>query len=432
MSDSMQIVNFVMELWGSFLSFVMLISVFLKRKFDRKASRYISIVIFCCALLLLSDAFARFLRGNNVLPWYGTAINAAQYLVFVFLFLSFSFTAQYINYIMYKRIPDLGKILWTQVDWIISAAGILLVTINLFHPYIYTFDSNNNYQRLYFGKLPGIILLMGFVSCFSIVTTYIKRLEKYERLALLSYALLPIIYTILQMFLPQFQFGYLTSIICLFILYISYEVEYHKYNLKKEREAAEERMRLYSRQIQPHFIFNTLSVIKYLCGSSPKEAEETIDELASYLRSSSDFMTSESPVSIELELDFVISYISLQRKRFGDKISYTLDIKDKNFDIPPFTLQTIVENSIKHGIKTQPGKNLKISISTYTENQLHYVKIDDNGAGFDTAVLNDSKFWKNHLGIKNTKERLELMCDGQMKIESGFEKGTSVIISVPL
>ena len=430
MASLSQTVTLIMELWGAFLSMVIFVSVFVKRHFDKKGAHRLMAVVLCCALLLVCDGAARYLRGST-LPWAGTAIRISQFLVFFFIFLILPLSAEYLTHIILKAVPGLKGLLWPYLEWFFFLISLVLVTVNLFKPFIYIIDDANNYSRLDFGMLPGIILLAGFVSSFGVSLSYISSLKKFERLAVISYLLLPIVYAGIQTFLPDFQFGYLASIICLFVIYISFEVEYHEHNLERERLAAEERVRLFSRQIQPHFMFNTLSVIRYLCRTSPEQAAEAIDEFSGYLRSSTDFMTEEKCIPLQSELDLLEHYFYLQRKRFGDKISYETDIQDDDFDIPPFCLQTLAENSINHGIRAKSGQNGKVSVRTYFKDGAHNIEIEDDGAGFDPALLEDPAFQKLHVGIKNTQERLKLMCGGDMSIESEKDKGTRVRIRIP-
>lgn len=430
MADLSQTITFVMELWGAFLSLVILVSVFVKRHFDKKGARRLMGVVLCCALLLISDAFARFLRGNTA-QWAGSVIRICQFLVFIFLFLILALTAEYLTHIICKRVEGLDGLFWTYIEWVLFAIGAVLATINLFHPFMYSIDYGNNYFRLEFGILPGLILIGGFVTSFGVCLSYIRYLKKYERLAIVSYLVMPILYAIVQTIYPRFQPGYVTAIICLFIVYISFEVEYHEHNLEMERLAAEEKARLFSRQIQPHFMFNTLSIIKYLCRKDPEEARETIDEFSGYLRTSTDFMTIDSCVPLSSEIELLEHYIWLLEKRFDDMISFEIDIEDDAFEIPPFIIQTSVENSINHGIRAKDDQTGKVSVSTFLKDGIHNILIEDDGIGFDPAILEDAEFQKTHAGIKNTKERLRLMCSGTMSIESRKGSGTRVHISIP-
>ena len=141
-------------------------------------------------------------------------------------------------------------------------------------------------------------------------------------------------------------------------------------------------------------------------------------------------MSSVDCVPVRQELDLVGHYINLQKRRFGEGIDYRTDIQDTDFEIPPFTIQTLVENAFTHGLRGQVIENEYISVRTYEGRRSHVIEVADNGAGFDTKELEDTSGTK-HVGIRNTEERIKLMCDGSMNIESEPGKGTTVTITIP-
>jgi len=98
-----------------------------------------------------------------------------------------------------------------------------------------------------------------------------------------------------------------------------------------------------------------------------------------------------------------------------------------DFEIPPLTVQPMVENAIRHGIR---GKNQKgnLYIRTYQKDDLIQIEVQDDGVGFDSAQ-NKSK--EENVGIRNVSQRLEIMSKGSLKIESKLGEGTLVTISIP-
>ncbi len=201
-----------------------------------------------------------------------------------------------------------------------------------------------------------------------------------------------------------------------------------QYNIELEHTLADERIRLVNQQIQPHFIFNCLTTIRYLCREND-EAVDTINEFAGYMRGCTDFLNENDCIEASREFDLVRHYVYLEQRRFGDKISVKFDLADTDFKIPPFAVQTSVENAIKHGLRSSEIKNGLITVSSKFENNSHTVEITDNGAGFDTKILKQES--KTHVGIQNTQKRLALLCNGKMSVESEIGKGTKVIITIP-
>jgi sensor histidine kinase YesM len=103
-------------------------------------------------------------------------------------------------------------------------------------------------------------------------------------------------------------------------------------------------------------------------------------------------------------------------------------IGDINFKIPPLTLQPIVENAVKHGIfKRKGGGTVRISIQA--KDKMHEICVDDDGVGFDINSFPADGI--QHIGMKNVRERLYLMCHGNLDIQSIPGKGTWIKIQIP-
>jgi sensor histidine kinase YesM len=163
--------------------------------------------------------------------------------------------------------------------------------------------------------------------------------------------------------------------------------------------------------------------------TAPNDAAETVTEFSNYLRGITDYLTEEACISVEAELDIVRNYLQIQSKRFGDGIKVEYDIKETDFDVPPFSIQTLVENAVHHGFKGGQIKNGIVRVSTKKDGNNLIVTVEDNGVGFDINELKKEE--KNHVGITNTKNRVELMCKGSFNIESEPEKGTRAVIMIP-
>jgi sensor histidine kinase YesM len=121
--------------------------------------------------------------------------------------------------------------------------------------------------------------------------------------------------------------------------------------------------------------------------------------------------------------------LQIQSKRFGDGIKLEYDIKETYFDVPPFSIQTLVENAVHHGFKSGQIKDGIVRITTKKEGNNHIVTVEDNGVGFDKTELKKEE--KNHVGITNTKNRVEIMCKGSFDIESEPGKGTRAVFMIP-
>lgn len=425
---TLQYVHFSIELWGAFFCLVAAICAGITKDFDRKGSYRLIALMINSVILMVSDALAWFYRGlPGDTAYY--VVRIANFAAFFFGFLTMPMVAEYITHIIKKRSGIYG-LYWKYIEWILFIAGAVMLTVNAFKPFIYTFDARNTYYRLTYGMLPGVLAFVGIIITLGVVFEYIQYLQTFEKIATIIYLVLPVAAVILQTLKYGISFVYLSLVISVLMLFISFEVSYTKFNAEKERKLAEERIRLFNRQIQPHFLFNSLSVIKHLCRKSPEEAANAIDEFAGYMRSSTDLMNAESCVPVSRELDLVRHYTYMQQKRFGESIKYEFDIRDDDFSVPPFAVQTLVENAIEHGLRPIGAENGVITIKTYKKDRSHIVEIADNGAGFDTREVSDDT-QTEHTGIRNTRARLRLMCGGKLEISSRINQGTTVTVTIP-
>lgn len=139
-------------------------------------------------------------------------------------------------------------------------------------------------------------------------------------------------------------------------------------------------------------------------------------------------LSADKPIGFGKELEHVKHYLNIELMRFHDKLNVIYDIETTQFRLPTLTLQPIVENAVRYGItKTYCGGTVKIS--SREEEADWVVTVQDNGAGFDPeAVYYDGR---THIGIQNVRNRLAVMCNGTLTIDSVLNKGTLAVITIP-
>jgi len=198
-----------------------------------------------------------------------------------------------------------------------------------------------------------------------------------------------------------------------------------------ENELVQSKISVMLSQIQPHFLYNTLVVIRQLCEIDPKTAKEAVTEFANYLRGNLDSLTLNSTIPFEKEMEHVENYVSLEKKRFGDKINIEYDIDVIDFKVPSLTIQTVVENAIRHGISKRK-KGGTVTIRTREEENKYTVEVLDDGVGVDlTQPPTQQKDSRSHIGVENSRKRIEAMCGGTLSFSSTPNIGTSVFITIP-
>ena len=214
------------------------------------------------------------------------------------------------------------------------------------------------------------------------------------------------------------------------------EAKKEKAELEKEFEAC--RLKALQSQINPHFLFNVLNSISSLAiiEEAPK-TQEVIYDLSNLLRYT--LKKVDKIVPIEEELDYIESYLSLQKVRFGERLDYKIDINNelKDKKIPFMTIQTFVENAIVHGLELKEDGGRVDIYSEENEDSL-ILCIKDNGTGITRDKLNeireDLKYkYDNNLdkiGINNVNKRMAHYYgdDYNIEIQSKVREGTLVKI----
>ena len=188
---------------------------------------------------------------------------------------------------------------------------------------------------------------------------------------------------------------------------------------------AQQKIQLALSQIKPHFIYNTLNAIQDI-DNMPEQAQNAIVDFSKYLRENLDFLNDTNLIPFGKELEHVKKYVNLEKLRFEDKINVIFDIKETEFLIPSLSLQMIVENAIKHGI-TKKYEGGTVKVTSYNKDGKIYIIVEDDGVGFDVHKV----IGNNHVGFKNSRERLKHFVNGDLVVESKINEGTKVTIIIP-
>jgi signal transduction histidine kinase len=153
---------------------------------------------------------------------------------------------------------------------------------------------------------------------------------------------------------------------------------------RAEKLAAEAQLASLSSRVQPHFLFNTLNTISGLIREQPARAEAMIEHLSSLLRSSLD---GQEVVPIAQEVKLVTDYLEIQRTRLGVRLRYDLAVADNAAGVvPPFSLQTLVENSLKHVAGRRP-EGIALRIGIRRDGDRLVLDVTDDGPGFDPDAM---------------------------------------------
>ena len=309
----------------------------------------------------------------------------------------------------------------------VCAVYLVMILTSPFTDAIFTIDAGGYYQEGILKEVSFILDPVVMVVVIILTLRYRKTMKVKGILYLVSIGVLTIPTMLLwDVWYPEPEYMMMT--LYFIMVFLLFHKEMTILLVKKEKEMAESKITTAISQIQPHFIFNSLSTIKFLVKKDQMEALEAIDEFSDYLRGSMDSLTRKCCVPFSEELELVNHYMYLEKKRFGDKINIKYDIQLDGFMVPALSVQPIVENAVKHGIRGQL-KGGTIEIATKEDTKNFIIQVTDDGAGFDPQAKKEDG--KSHLGIANVQKRLALMCEGTLEIESAPQKGCQVTIRIP-
>ena len=194
-----------------------------------------------------------------------------------------------------------------------------------------------------------------------------------------------------------------------------------------QEQLQKSRVKLMMRQMQPHFLYNSLYAIQALCYTEPREAANAIVLFSKYLRANMECLDHDELISSSKELEHIENYIKIQKMCFGDELAFEKHWTAKPFQIPPLTIQPFVENAIRHGIRKRRGRGTVI-LSSRDEGCDVVVTVEDDGVGYDvSAPLPEDGFHSTD----NVRFRLETLVGATVLVESEPGRGTRVTIRIP-
>ncbi len=199
---------------------------------------------------------------------------------------------------------------------------------------------------------------------------------------------------------------------------------------EQQRLLLQARMDALSRQINPHFLFNTLNSVAALIRTNPTQARAVVYKLSNILRRLLRKHENFNPLSEELDL--INDYLSIEMIRFGDKLRFEKDVDPDTLDrlVPSMLLQPLVENCVKHGLSQKVDGGMVRFRSTLREGRLHLL-VEDDGVGIPEVKL--ATLREQGIGVSNVNERLQVLfgSDYRMWIDSAPGQGTRIEIEIP-
>ena len=238
--------------------------------------------------------------------------------------------------------------------------------------------------------------------------------------------------------LHRMGLGFLLALICGISLYF-YETVRLRLNTAtlqlRTKELEGERLRKLAvevslasleARIHPHFLFNTLNSISSLIQEDPQLAERMVERLAALLRFSLD-SNHRNTILLEQELKIAIDYLEIEKARFGERLHYSIEVPVElnAVHVPPFVIQTLVENSVKHAVSLKrEGGEIKLKVIAMDDRV--NIEVADNGAGFTTDAISAGH------GLDNLRARLAALFGDEATLEVLMKEGLTVVrVSFP-
>jgi sensor histidine kinase YesM len=314
----------------------------------------------------------------------------------------------------------------TGFTWLVSIIFLICLTILFLIMYLFIilpvifFKLNKSS-----AKLMAMLLFALFFTAFFIFI-YIKALKTDNPLN--PNLGLPIIFSISYSIL---SFGVLIS-----LLYFIEEkqliakkriVTEQNIKLKNDKLITETHLKLLQAQIEPHFLFNTLTSIYSLTDTDLPKAKMMHNNLMQYLKTTLS-KTRAMDTTIDQEVDLIKAYLDIFKIRMGKRLQYSIkaDIEVSDLHFPSMLIQPIVENAIKHGLEPKiGGGEIRIQVKKVEDNKIRWI-IEDTGLGM-------SELSNLGTGLSNIMERLELLYgkNGSLDIKENHPSGVKVILEVP-
>lgn len=302
---------------------------------------------------------------------------------------------------------------------------LIMLQFTLNTKLFYYIDENNGFSR---GPWYPLICAPVIASLVAILAGLIRRRKKLQqkRFYTLVICLLPLtILSFVHLYVSVFSYLSLCMVFFIMSMFSIILLDLIEQYVKQQEEIARQRANIMVLQMRPHFIYNTMTSIYYLCEQDPQKAKKVTLDFTKYLRKNFTAIVSESTVPFHEELEHTRAYLAVEQAQFEDTLFVDYDTPHTNFRLPPLTLQPIVENAVKYG-HDPDSDPLHITIQTRETEAGSEIIVEDDGPGFKAFDVTTP-----HIALDNIRQRLEMMCGGKITITERDGGGTAVKIMIP-
>ena len=382
--------------------------------------------LFATVMLLMVSLLVDCLVGEN--PGMATAERITVYFEYLFLSLPMPMFTAYLLHTCGERWQGSRLFRAAIVLW-----GIFFILLGIaqFTTFLYYVTPDNQFGRgpWHFLLMAPMLLIM-LLNINGVIRRRGKLPTKYYTAFLIH--LLPLaatlfVYSIFSYSLSAEMIlfiGVVLSTLSMFGIILYDQIDRY---MRQQREIAHQHASIMVLHMRPHFIYNAMMSIYYLCAQDSQKAQQVTLDFTTYLRKNFTAIVSEDTVPFTDELEHARAYLTVEQVQFEDSLCVDYDTPYTQFRLPPLTLQPIVENAVKHGMDPEAGP-LHISIRTRKTASGSELTVEDNGPGFDPTVIDTGE---PHTALANIRQRLGMMCGGKMTIQPRVGGGTVVTVTIP-
>ncbi len=221
--------------------------------------------------------------------------------------------------------------------------------------------------------------------------------------------------------------------LCIGVGELQLQSELRTQKLKEEAAKRKQQLQIAVSQLQPHFIFNTLGAARIMIHTDREKAYDMLYDFSIFFRASLNALLEEK-IPFSKELTQIQAYLNIENKRFNGRIRSEYKIEEQDFMIPPLTVESLVLNAVKYGLRKGKDRGT-VRVETSRNDNTIRIVVEDDGVGIELsgAFERDEQEPETYFSsIPGIKERLWLVCGGSLQIESEKDKGTRAVIELPV
>lgn len=415
----MELFNIAICLESVVITFVILLGVLMGKK--NSMNEYFPMLLLMNALTLLSTMGSVVFRNNA-----NMVILTQAFLVLEcsFLFCGIAAFNLYVDTMIGYRTGKKNALL-RLLPTIVAGLAIVSWISSLLTGWFFSVSKTG---EVTYGKFFMVMqffgIFMGFFPVIRVMVNQImEKIDNRQANAIYIFVSVPLISLPLAEYAKSLGVLLAAMTVSYVIMYISIHVRGEQAVLEKQAENEKTQTNLVMSQLQPHFLFNSLTTIKYLTGNNPTLAAEALGYFSEYLRKNLDTIDAENLISFKEELEHTKKYLWLEKLRFGTNLRVQYSVDTDDFMVPPLSLQPIVENAVKHGVTRKIGGGT-VQIIVRETDRYYKIIVKDDGVGFEQSNKTESGE-ETHIGIGDVRKRISVIKGSTLTVTSQVGLGTT-------